>query len=347
MVDLLQNSTKNRLQTAVWSVKLGFLFIGVISTVLLLKLAVPYSVNAVLSTIPRLWISFRSWLAPPYLYIIVNFIIITIAASSSFQQKQNSEKKSEETVMAENENRSQKQKRIDFGADSSSLASDHRKISTEIWSDMDEIPQDSVGKALVSVGKSVQSSPETCSDVSCLTYSDEKAETDLSVSSRFAARTSSETSQRIGKSVAAPQKTAKPLGVAKPKKQNETFDATWKMITDGRGKPLTRHLKKSETWDVPPRVIVPDSNLESAPAVTNRKELRKSETFNDASSSASSASSASSRGGDGGLKREKSLSHDELNRRVEAFIKKFNDDIRLQRQDSYKRYMDMVNRGVY
>ncbi|XP_043714697.1 uncharacterized protein LOC122663055 [Telopea speciosissima] len=169
------------------------------------------------------------------------------------------------------------------------------------------------------------------------TYRELRSFKDLFVSSRFAAGTSSETSRRIGKSVAALQKTAKPLGVAKPKKQNETFDATWKMITDGRGKPLPRHLKKSETWDVPSHVIVPDSNLESAPAVANRKELRKSETFNDASSSALSASSASSRGSDGGLKREKSLSHDELNRRVETFIKKFNDDIRLQRQDSYKR----------
>ncbi|XP_042513055.1 uncharacterized protein LOC122087978 [Macadamia integrifolia] len=343
MGDPLQSSIRNRFQTAVWTVKLAFLFIGIISTFLLLKLAVPYSVNAVLSTIPRLWISFRSWLAPPYLYIVVNFIIITIAASSSFQQKQNSEKNGEETVIAENENGSQKQKQF---SDSSTLASDHHKTLTEMWSETDEIPQDSVEKALVSVGKYVESSSETWSDVSCVTDSDEKSKPDLSVFSRFAGRKSSETCRRIGKSAAAPQKTVKPLGVAKPKKQNDTFDTTWKMITEGRGKPLTRHLKKSETWDVPPRVIDPDSEPESSLAVTNRKDLRKSETFNDASSSASSASSASSRGG-GGLRREKSLSQDELNRRVEAFIKKFNNEIRLQRQESYKRYVDMVNRGVY
>ncbi|XP_042494724.1 uncharacterized protein LOC122074016 isoform X3 [Macadamia integrifolia] len=329
MVDLLQSSTRNRFQMAVWIVKLGFLFIGIVSTVLLLKLTVPYSVNALLSAIPRLWFSFRIWLAPPYLYIIVNFIIIIIAASSRFQQKHWGKNGEEVVIEAENENRLQKQERSD-------LASDYLKTSTEIWPDMEEIPQEYVEKALVYVEKS----PEVPSGVSCLTDSDEKTTTDLSVSSRFAATKPLETSRRIDKSAAAPpQQTAKSVGVAKAKKQNDTLDATWKMITEG-GKPLMRHLKKSETWDVPPRVNDPDSDVDSSSGVTNRRELRKLETFNDASST------ASLRGG-GRLIREISLSQEELNHRVEAFIKKFNDDMRLQRQESQNRYLEMVNRGVY
>jgi hypothetical protein len=54
--------------------------------------------------------------------------------------------------------------------------------------------------------------------------------------------------------------------------------------------------------------------------------LKKSETFNDRAS----------------LKREKSMSPEELNKRAEAFIKKFNNQMKLQRLQSYQRFMELI-----
>lgn len=53
-----------------------------------------------------------------------------------------------------------------------------------------------------------------------------------------------------------------------------------------------------------------------------------------------------SSGSGGKLKKDPSLGQEELNKRVEAFINKFNEDMRLQRQESLNQYMEMINRGA-
>lgn len=129
------------------------------------------------------------------------------------------------------------------------------------------------------------------------------------VSARFAHRKAAKPTHQAGKAV---------LRVSRPKRQ-ETLDSTWRAITEGRPMPLKRHLKKSDTFSTSPVRV-----------------MKKSETFAGGSSSPSSGGSSS-----GGR-----LTHDELNRRVEAFISKFNEEMRLQRQESLSHYREMVGRGV-
>ncbi|KAI3454309.1 hypothetical protein Pfo_010972 [Paulownia fortunei] len=126
----------------------------------------------------------------------------------------------------------------------------------------------------------------------------------------------------------------------KENEEEDTMEATWKAITGGgKQRPKKEQLKKSETWDVPPRNTVAVQRLDSEellPSTPKWKELRKSETFNDAVSITCR----------GGLRRDPSMSLDEFNKQVEAFIKKFNDNMKLQRQESDQRFLDMIKRGL-
>lgn len=116
------------------------------------------------------------------------------------------------------------------------------------------------------------------------------------------------------------------MKVSKPKRQ-ETLESTWKKITDGRAMPLNRHLKKSDTWDTHVR-------RQSSPPPPPK--MKKAETFSDSSNAGENPAS---------LRKEPSLGREELNRRVEAFIKKFNEEMRLQRQASLEHYNQIIARG--
>lgn len=118
------------------------------------------------------------------------------------------------------------------------------------------------------------------------------------------------------------------MGVTKPPKRPDSLETTWKKITEGRSTPLTKHLTKSDTWQE-------RAHVQSSPE--KKEKMTKSENLTDVNATAEEKTM---------LKREASPGQEELNRRVEAFIKKFNEEMRLQRLESLAKYNEMVNGGT-
>ncbi|GMI93386.1 hypothetical protein like AT1G61260 [Hibiscus trionum] len=333
-----------------WMLSLKVLFIstGVLAIALGFKVSVPLVMEFSVSQAPLLWTTFRSWLKPPYLYVVINGIIITIAASSRFHQNHGENEQAEPMQQQQPRSKISVDQRpvmeqemksgLDFGV-AEVVAYEQKRGGEEVETMVFEVEtnvavvddRDRGGDEFAIIKSEWipprrMDSSEIPSDV---LFPLEKPP----ASSRFGHRKPVKASPEGGRTL---------RRVAKPKR-HETLENTWKMITEGRAMPLARHLKKSDTWENHGRDI---NNVEALADSTAA--VKKSETFRDRTnyyqsspvqvSSPSSASAVK-------LRKEPSLSQDELNRRVEAFIKKFNEEMRLQRQESLNQYMEMVNRG--
>ncbi|KAA3478861.1 CFE protein [Gossypium australe] len=323
-----------------WMLSLKVLFIssGVLSIALGLKLSVPLVLEFSVSQAPLLWSTFRSWLKPPYLYFVINGIIITIAASSRFHQNNGENEKTEELMQQQPRSKIlvEQQPDLEYEMKSSldfdaveTVVYEQKEIVQEVEKTVFEeetnvaVVDDGDGGDVFAISKSEWIPPRRM----------DSSEIPLDVlfpvekppaSSRFGHR----------KPVKANPEGGRALKVAKPKR-HETLENTWKMITEGRAMPLTRHMKKSDTFENHGREI----NVEM---MADSPLVKKSDTFRDRTNYQLQPSSSPA---SGKLRKEPSLSQDELNRRVEAFIKKFNEEMRLQRQESLNQYMEMVNRG--
>ncbi|KAK7380131.1 hypothetical protein VNO78_32570 [Psophocarpus tetragonolobus] len=297
-MDLFQKPSSlksNTFETAMWAAKLVLMSMGVISTLVLLKVAiVPYTFHLVLSTLPQFWGSVRSWLTPPFIYIIVNFIIITIAASSNFHPKNSNHPK----PFSESPAPSDSKHTITTISDTS----DH---TTESESQSNEPKEEE---------KDVEEKQEQEQEEEVVQESD--LSNDKFMIHPFL--------QNCTNDYFLPDSDG-----------DDTLEATWRAIMEEQGKTMKPQLKKSDTWGARIAKAEPFHRNgvggdDDDPVAWAQKELKKSDTFNDRNS----------------LRREKSMSPEELHRRAEAFIKQFNNQMKLQRLESYQRFREMVNRGV-
>ncbi|KAJ0966013.1 hypothetical protein J5N97_027151 [Dioscorea zingiberensis] len=311
---------------AILSVRTAIASAGVVSTAVILRLTGPSIVDFLSAAVPRIYGSLLSWLTPPYLYFVINGIIISIAASSRFHMAGAARTETHPTPQASQHEFVQPEKFTEVKA-----------VEVEELRMVEASPE--YGKAeLMVYGEEVEKKAEEDESDFVISRSSwtPKRRVSREIPTEYSAAgekplVSSRFSHHRKTVKASPE--GKALGVARSKR-NETLESTWKTITDGRPVPLARHLKKSDTWDVHGPARENDALALTAAAPPP---MRKAETFNERRQQASA----------GKLRREPSVGQDDLNRRVEAFIKKFNDEMRLQRQESFQHYMDMINRGSH
>ncbi|KAH8511952.1 hypothetical protein H0E87_009223 [Populus deltoides] len=282
-----------------------------------------------------LWSSLVSWLKPPYLYVIINCIIISIVVSSRFDHNHDTNSTTThdhiEKIPMDDSVHGMKistvKTRFDGALKSRALVVYQDRVEEE----EEEVIQDKCmvledrengGAGDFVISKSTWVPPIKGNDSSennLLLLENLSPAGKPLVSSRFG----------HGKVVKARPEGGRASRVRKPQ-PNETLENIWKKITEDRAMQLTRHVKKPQT---------PVDNWENhgSQLSTSRMDphaVNKSETFNGRTNyqlpPVSSSSPAS-----GKLRKEPSLSQEELNQRAEAFINKFNEEMRMQRQGSF------------
>ncbi|KAM0943937.1 hypothetical protein DsansV1_C13g0127421 [Dioscorea sansibarensis] len=322
---------------AILSVRTAIASAGVVSSAVLLRFAGPSIISFLSAEVPRVYSSLLSWLTPPYLYFVINCIIISIAASSRFHMAA-TPAEPHPAPQAPQHDFTQPEKFAEVKA-----------VEVEEPPIVDALPE--YGKAeLVVYGEEVGNKAEKEEDEFVISRSSWTPKRRVSQEIPSGYSTASEkplVSSRFShhrKAVKASPE-GKALGVARSKR-NETLESTWRTITDGRPVPLARHLKKFDTWDVHGNARENNTiAVAVAAAEAAAPPVRKAETFNERRQQQQQQQQLQTSAGR--LRREPSLGQDDLNRRVEAFIKKFNEEMRLQRQESFQHYMDMINRGSH
>ncbi|XP_059283647.1 uncharacterized protein LOC132037190 isoform X2 [Lycium ferocissimum] len=336
MAILFQSSS-----SSILSIKIFLISTTVLSAAIMLKISAPAVTDFAVSEVPSIWKGVVSWLKPPYLYLVINCIIITIVASSKLQNKLDDENSS---PVVSPENLAQFNAIKDV-VESRPMVYEY-PVAGVYDAKVEKVPEvnpyDDVDVRILENDKAFayQEPKEVVveKDVDVLISKSYRApvmrQDSIDYSSERPPASARFSHRKNGKSTPEGGKGA--LRVSKPKRQ-DTLESTWKTITEGRAMPLTRHLRKSDTWE---------THGGRNPVVTPpQQKMKKSETFNDHTTPDSPLLTPSP--GSGKLKKEPSLSQDELNRRVEAFIKKFNEDMRLQRQQSLQQYTEMINRGSH
>ncbi|KAL9257489.1 hypothetical protein AKJ16_DCAP04906 [Drosera capensis] len=221
----------------------------------------------------------RTWLRPPYLYFVLNCIILTIAASSRLHHNHH------------HNNPPPPPLNIDFSA----TDSDRGRSGNHNDNDYDQFWFGDCGDAVelkdVELEKeSTAASTVVDKELIEVEGKDGGGEEDVVAGRMEWEGFGSESARGSAGSVVARRPTRSSLGGVNPRSHEETLETTWKSITQGPQVPPT---------PPPPRV-----------------------------------------------RTEPSAGQEELNRKVEAFIERFNEEMRLQRQQSMQQFMEMINRAA-
>lgn len=294
-------------------IKLCFMALSIVSVFVFVKPVFVASYEFVSAVVPGVRETFSAWLTRSVLYVLVNCIILAILANSNLQHHgfnimgSSSHEEYNYNPSASQQKQQQEEPII------------YQEESTE-RSGATELKEEELSSAPAARSERIR------------TRDVRKVERPSATShfKKHYRRSASEKSAMEAKS----------LDISPSKEEAPTLEATWKAITEGQRAPLTRNLQKSETWETVRR----GDPAESSSCDSSSSVFRKSETW---SSARNRTRDKLLRGPEFpvGLNKEPSLSQDELNRRVEAFIAKVNNDMKLQREQSLLRYMEMVNRG--
>ncbi|XP_010458508.1 PREDICTED: uncharacterized protein LOC104739755 [Camelina sativa] len=293
---------------------------GFLATAMHLKVIVPVAVD--FSQAPILLSSFLTWLKPPYLYVITNVIIVVIFVSSKFfRSTVSSSKDYEVSYSGDNKfqtdhhhqqqqsahraplRRRKETKDSDFGFVA--------KVSALIVVKEPEVVYEEKAERVVEAAATVEEEKRCLVVVTKSEISQPQVLEKPLVTARIGQR------KPVVKTTPAERNSVRALRVAKPKR-NETLENTWKMIMEGKSAlPLTSYYKRPDTFGL-------DEETTKQSSV-----LKKSETFSDRTNcyNQSMAAMLPPPPPVKLVKKVKvSRSRDELNRRVEAFIKKCNDE---------------------
>ncbi|KAL0353146.1 UNVERIFIED_CONTAM: hypothetical protein Sangu_0895900 [Sesamum angustifolium] len=331
------------------SAKVLLISAGVVALAMGLKFSVPVAVNG----IPAMWSIILSWMKPPYLYIIINGIIITIAASSRFHQSQSEQPaaRSEHLISVKTPPPStfasfSAQMDIMSVVQQSTAAVDAEVVVSEVEDDtVVEL------KPVMVNGSKIDVDIKTEEEIVVTTQVEAEDMFVHSTTSTYNTLPQKIISQELQVESLLPVR-EKPLSPVREKplfpvrekppasssfrcevsesgEAEEAGDTGEHMEDDNGGPSRAAHQAPEEVGHV------------GAPPSPTVDQVTKSETFKERSNYESPAAAASLR-----IRKEPSLSQEELNRRVEAFIHKFNEEMRMQRQESLNQYMEMINRGV-
>lgn len=260
--------------------------------------------------------SFSGWLTPPYSFFLLNCIILAIFANSGGFPGRNQSHDHEPQELDHHCHFSELGKEISGCREDLAPESENETIQNDC--EEAEVMESGYTTPLLEVQKGTNSLEAAAWRPAVVIARADDQSNKMLASARFTHR-----------KVNVHESACKSLRVSQKHKE-ETFESVWKKITEGRHPPLTRYLRPSPNNPDESRID------HSSPSVRRG---------NEEESSALLCSGVRRSGGS--LKRESShVGVDELNKRVEAFIDKFNTEMRLQKEDSLVRYMEMINRGA-